>query len=102
MKKKISLILVNLIASTAIATASTSEKMNLATLSPSDTHMLFGQNTHRVTMLNQVEMKNTEGEWGWFIPLFFGWATSIANAPAPKSPTYHGTIPSHYFQVWWR
>lgn len=90
MKKTLSLMAATLVASTTIATASPSDQMDLTTFNQSDSHMLFGKDTHDIMMLEQDEMRNTEGEWWPIIfALAFGWAAKTpANAPTINGPTY--------------
>ena len=90
MKKTLSLMTVSLLTCTTIATASPSDTMNFSTLNQSDSHMLFGQNTHNVVTLNQDEMKNTEGEFWHIIAYVAIWGLSYANAPTHQNDIYHG------------
>ena len=102
MKKTISIMTISLLTATTLATASPSDQMDFTTLNQSDSHMLFGETNHNSIALGQDEMMNTEGEWGWFIPLILGWGTSVANAPTSNyDRTYSGSIPSYTFQSWW-
>lgn len=79
-----------LVASTTIATASPSDQMDLTTFNQSDSHMLFGQDTHNVVTLNQDEMKNTEGEFWHIVAYVAIWGLSYANAPTYSNDIYTG------------
>ena len=60
--------------------------------SKKDAQALFGTNKVKATALDNTEMKKTEGEWWQFlIPIIWGWASGVANAPSHNDPVYGGT-----------
>jgi len=66
MKKTVSIMTISLLTATTLATASPSEQMDLSTLNKSDSYILFGETHNSVKTLEQNEMTNTEGKYGWW------------------------------------
>lgn len=66
----------------------------MMTMSKADAQQMFdkaGIDMSKVTVLDNGEMAKTEGEWwNFIIPIFLGWASSIANAPGPGETIHTG------------
>jgi len=94
--KKLMFIIASLFFATSIVSANPSKQVDFNTMNKTDSQFLFDGATKAIALSGQ-EMLETEGEWGWFIPIFLGWGTAVANAPTTGGPTYSGSIMTY----WW-
>ncbi len=66
-------------------------------LSRADKMKLFGSTHAKTMMLSTHEQAKTEGAFWWIVwVVLFGWASSVANAPAPGEHTYGPGTPAYY------
>ncbi len=101
--KKIFFMVVGLLFTASVVFASPNSKVEFATISKTDTQMLFGSESVDVVALSSDEMLATEGEW-WSVFFYLGLSTiSYLNAPSYDDKIYSGyPYQSRRGTKWWR